>query len=392
MKHRIVVLGAGYAGAAAAGRLARRLHPGSVEITVVNAEAEFVERVRLHQLAAGQRLARRRLRDIYAGTGVRLLLGRVTAVDLDHKVVTVVDQQGADEIGYDSLVYALGSTGTDHGVPGVAAHAYDIAGRESALRLRDRLVRLGAGGNVLVVGGGLTGLEAATEFAEARPDLAVAIAARGGFGDWLDVGARRHLRRVCDRLGITVHEHTNIVRVDAASAVTGDGRTVPAQVTVWTAGFAVHPIAAATPLELADTGQIRVDATMRAVSHPEVYAIGDAAFAEGPGGKPLRMSCATGIPMGWQAADAIAARLTGREVPKFAFRYYNQCVSLGRRDGLIQFVTADDRAKSSFLAGRMAARYKEVFCKGAAWSVRHPTLLLPTRRYRASPSGQDALR
>ncbi|NYT92615.1 NAD(P)/FAD-dependent oxidoreductase [Salinispora sp. H7-4] len=392
MKHRIVVLGAGYAGAAAAGRLARRLHPDSVEITVVNAGAEFVERVRLHQLAAGQRLAHRRLRDIYAGTGVRLLLGRVTAVDLDRRVVALVDQQGADEISYDTLVYALGSTGTDHGVPGVAAHAYDIAGRESTLRLRDRLVRLGAGGNVLVVGGGLTGLEAATEIAEARPDLAVAIAARGGLGDWLDGGARRHLRRVCDRLGITVHEQTDIVGVDAASAATGDARTVPAQVTVWTAGFAVHPIAAATHLELAETGQIRVDASMRAVSHPEVYAIGDAAFAEGPGGRPLRMSCATGIPMGWQAADAIAARLTGREVPKLAFRYYNQCVSLGRRDGLIQFVTADDQAKASFLAGRVAARYKEMVCRGAAWSVRHPTLLLPSRRHRTSPRGQNALR
>ncbi|WP_025619149.1 NAD(P)/FAD-dependent oxidoreductase [Salinispora cortesiana] len=388
MKHRIVVLGSGYAGASAAGRLARRLHPDSVEITVVNAEAEFVERVRLHQLATGQRLAPRRLRDIYAGTSVRLRLARVTAVDVDQKIVTLVDEHGAGEIGYDTLVYALGSTGTDHGVPGVATHAYGIAGEESALRLRDRLVRLGAGGNVLVVGGGLTGLEAATEIAEARPDLAVAIAARGGLGDWLDVKARRHLRRVCDRLGITVHEHTDIVGVAEESAVTGDDRAIPAQVTVWTAGFAVHPIAAATPLKLAETGQIIVDASMRAISHPDVYAIGDAAFAEGPSGKPLRMSCASGIPMGWQAADAIAARLTGREVPKVSLRYFNQCISLGRQDGLIQFVTADDQAKASFIAGRMAARYKEMVCRGAAWSVFHPTLLLPTRR-RTTPSRKE---
>lgn len=389
MKHRIVVLGAGYAGATAAGRLARRLHPDSVEITVVNAEAEFVERVRLHQLATGQRLAPRRLHDLYAGTDVRLLLGRVTAVNLDEKVVTLVDQQGADEIGYDTLVYALGSTGTDHGVPGVATHAYDIAGRESALRLRDRLVRLAAGGNVLVVGGGLTGIEAATEIAEARPDLAVAIAARGGLGDWLTIGARRHLRSVCDRLGITVHEHTDIVGVAAESAATGDARAIPAQVTVWTAGFAVHPIAAATPLQLAETGQVIVDASMRAISHPDVYAIGDAAFAQGPGGQPLRMSCASGIPMGWQAADAIAARLTGQEVPKVSLRYFNQCVSLGRRDGLIQFVTADDHAKASFLTGRMAARYKEMVCKGAAWSVFHPTLLVPTRRRRTAMTRKE---
>lgn len=380
MKHRIVVLGAGYAGATAAGRLARRLHPDGTEITVVNADAEFVERVRMHQLATGQRLSPRQLRDIYGGTGVRLRLARVTAVDVDQKIVTLVDEHGADEIAYDTLVYALGSTAADHGVPGVAEHAHDVAGKQSALRLRDRLAGLGAGENILIVGGGLTGLEVATEIAEARSDLTVAIATRGGLGDWLDAGARRHLRRVFDRLGIAVHEHTDIAQVEATSAITGDGRTVPARVTVWTTGLAVHPIAAATTLELAETGQVIVDATMRAISHPDVYAVGDAAIADVPGGKPLRMSCASGIPMGWQAADAIAARLTDREVPKVSLRYFNQCISLGRRDGLIQFVTADDQAKTSFITGKMAARYKEAVCKGAAWSIVHPTLLLPTRR------------
>ncbi|MFI7488055.1 NAD(P)/FAD-dependent oxidoreductase [Micromonospora echinaurantiaca] len=382
MKHRIVVLGAGYTGAIAAGRLARRLHPGDTEITVVNADSDFVERVRMHQLATGQDLKRRRLSDIFAGTGVRLRLARVTAVDVDRRTVSLVDADGAEEIGYDTLVYALGSAAADHGVPGVAEHAYDIAGKQSALRLRERLKGLAAGGTVLVVGGGLTGLEAATEIAEARPDLDVAIAARGGLGDWLDGKAQRHLRGVFDRLGITVHEHTDVARVEATGAVTADGRVISAQVTVWTTGFAVHPIAAATTLSVAGTGQIVVDDTMRSVSHPDVYAVGDAGLAEGPGGKPLRMSCASGTPMAWQAADAIAARLTGRKIPRAPLRYFNQCISLGRRDGIIQFVTADDRAKPSLLKGKLAARYKEVVCKGAAWGVAHPMLMLPTRRRR----------
>jgi NADH:ubiquinone reductase (H+-translocating) len=380
MKHRIVVLGAGYAGAVAAGRLARRLHPDDTEITIVNADPDFVERVRMHQLATGQELKRRRLRDIYAGTGVRVRLARVTAVDADRKTVTLDD----GELTYDTLAYALGSAAADHGVPGVAEHAYDVAGKQSALRLRERLKDLAAGGTVLVVGGGLTGLEAASEIAESRTDLSVAIAARDGLGDWLSAGARRYLREVFDRLGVTVHEHTDIARIEATGAVTSDARTIPAQVTVWTAGFAVHPIAAATTLEVAATGQIVVDATMRSVSHPDVYAVGDAAIAAGPGGKPLRMSCATGTPMAWQAADAIAARLTGRSIPKAPLRYFNQCISLGRRDGIIQFVTADDRAKPSLIRGKLAARYKEVVCKGAAWGVAHPTLMLPTRRRHVS--------
>ncbi|MBQ0991204.1 FAD-dependent oxidoreductase [Micromonospora sp. H61] len=386
MKHRIVVLGAGYAGAIVAGRLARRLHPDDTEITVVNAEADFVERVRMHQLAVGQDLKRLPLSDVYAGTGVKPRLARVTAVDADLRTVALADDNGTDEIAYDTLVYALGSATADQGVPGVAEHAYDIAGRSTALRLRDRLAHLAAGGTVLVVGGGLTGLEAVTEIAEARPDLDVALAARGGLGDWLNVKAQQHLRGVCDRLGITVHEHTDIARVEAAGAVTRDGREIPAQVTVWTTGFAVHPIAAATTLAVADTGQIIVDASMRAVSHPEVYAVGDAAIAAGPGGKPLRMSCASGIPMAWQAADAIAARLTGRaKFPKAPLRYFNQCISLGRRDGIIQYVTADDRAKPSLLTGKLAARYKELACAGGAWNIAHP-ILYPVRRHRIVPT------
>ncbi|MFI6782079.1 NAD(P)/FAD-dependent oxidoreductase [Micromonospora sp. NPDC050276] len=389
MKHRIVVLGAGYAGATAAGRLAKRLHRDDAEITVVNADATFVERVRMHQLAIGHDLQRRSLTDIYAGTGVTVRLARVTAVDADGRMVALADDHGTDEIAYDTLVYALGSTAADHGVPGVAEHAYDIAGRPSTLRLRDRLAHLAPGGTVLVVGGGLTGLEAVTEIAEARPDLDVALAARDGLGDWLNDKAQRHLRGVCDRLGITVHEHTDIARVEAARAVTRDGREIPAQVTVWTTGFAVHPIAAATTLAVADTGQIIVDATMRSVSHPEVYAVGDAAIAEGPGGKPLRMSCASGIPMAWQAADTIAARLTGRtKFPKAPLRYFNQCISLGRRDGIIQYVTADDRAKPALLKGKLAARYKEFVCAGAAWSIGHP-ILYPVRRHRIVPTRSE---
>jgi NADH dehydrogenase FAD-containing subunit len=385
MQHRIVVLGAGYTGAVAAGRLARRLRPEDVAITLVNAEPDFVERVRMHQLAVGQSLKTRPLAEMFAGTGVELKLARVTGVDADRRTVAVTGADGAEELAYDTLVYALGSGWNDQGVPGTAEHAEQIASRPGALRLRERLAALDAGRPVVVVGGGLTGVEAATEIAEARPDLDVALVARAGLGDWLSPKGRGHLRKVFGELGVTAHEDTAVTAVEADRVITADGTSIPAAVTVWTTGFAVHPIARATTLEVTGTGQIVVDRTMRSVSHPDVYAIGDAAMAMGPGDKPLRMSCASGGFTAWQAADAIVARLTGGKLPRVPIRYFNQCISLGRREGLIQYVTADDRAVRAALTGRFAAVYKELVCKGAAWSVANPMLGMPARRRHAVP-------
>ncbi|HEY3556346.1 MAG TPA: FAD-dependent oxidoreductase, partial [Kribbella sp.] len=304
MKHRIIVLGAGYAGAVAAGRLAARLYRDEVAITLVNAEPDFVERVRMHELATGRDLKPRPFDQMFAGTGVELKFARVTGVDVDRKTVALE----SEELEYDTLVYALGSGWNSQGVPGAEEHAYQIASRPGALRLREKLATLTAGQAVVVVGGGLTGVEFVTELAESRPDLDVALVVRGTLGDWLSAGGQRHLRKVFDRLGITVHENAAVTGVDA-DQVTTEGGVIPAAVTVWTAGFAVHPIVRATPLEVSDTGRIVVDETMRSVSHPDVYAIGDAAYALGSKNKPLRMSCASGQPMAWQAADSIAARL-----------------------------------------------------------------------------------
>lgn len=393
MKHRIVVLGAGYAGAFAAGNLARRLSPADTEITVVNAAPDFVERMRLHQLASGQDLASRKLVDVFAGTGVRLRLAHVTGIDAERKTVAVTGEHGGEtegEIPYDTLLYALGSSVAHHGVPGAAEYAFDVTGRSSALRLRERLAGLPDGGTVLVVGEGLTGIETATEFAESRPGLSVALAARGELGAWLSPKARRHLRQAFDRLGVTVHEHTCIAAVEPTRAVAADGTSIPADVTVWSAGFAVHPIAAACGLEVADTGQIVVDRTMRSVSHPDIYAAGDAAYAIGANGRPLPMSCASAGFTNMQATAAIIARLTGGKVPAVGLKYHGNHISLGRRDAIFQMVDGAVRSKPWYLGGRTAARLKSGVLKGAGFGIAHPTFGMPKRRRRLATAPERA--
>ncbi|MEV0597709.1 FAD-dependent oxidoreductase [Streptomyces sp. NPDC050315] len=385
MKHRIVVLGAGYAGAYAAGTLARRLSPADTEITVVNAEPDFVQRLRLHQLAAGQEIEAPRLADVFAGTGIRLRLARVTAVDPERRVVAVADADGDGELGYDTLLYALGSHVADHGVPGVAEYAFDVTGRASALRLRERLdslSRRGDGGSVLVVGDGLTGIETATEIAESRPGLPVTLVARGELGAPLSAGARGHLRRACDRLGITVLEHTTVEAVEATRVLCTDGTALASEATVWTAGFAVSPIAAAGGLKVTENGRIVVDRTMRSVSHPSVYAVGDSAYAVGDNGRPLPMSCASAGCTGMQAVTAIVARLTGRKVPESKLDYHGNHISLGRRDGILQLVDREAQARRGYVGGRKAARIKAGVLKVSLWTASHPTFGLPRRRYR----------
>ncbi|MET7461166.1 FAD-dependent oxidoreductase [Nonomuraea sp. NPDC005501] len=388
MKHRIVVLGAGYAGAYVAGNLARRLSPADTEITVVNAVPDFVERLRLHQLAAGREIEAQKLADVFAGTGIRLRVARVTDVDPERQVVAVADTDGGGELGYDTLVYALGSHGADQGVPGVAEHAFDVAARPSALRLRERLDSLdkrgrrGEGGNVLVVGDGLTGIETATEIAEARPGLSVGLIARGELGARLSAAARGHLRQACDRLGVTVLEHTSVEAVEATRVLCADGTALASDATVWTAGFAVGPIAAAGGLEVTENGQIVVDRTMRSVSHPNVYAAGDSAYAIGDNGRPLPMSCASAGFTGGQAIAAIVGRLTGRKVPHTKLVYSYNHISLGRRDGILQMVDGEGQARPKYVGGRKAARIKAGILKVSLWANSHPTFGLPKRRRR----------
>ncbi|MDX3532934.1 FAD-dependent oxidoreductase [Streptomyces sp. MB09-01] len=392
MKHRIVVLGAGYAGAYVAGTLARRLSPADTEITVVNAEPDFVQRLRLHQLAAGQEIEAPQLAEVFAGTAIRLRRARVTTIDPERQVVGVADADGGGELGYDTLLYALGSHGADHGVPGVAEHAFDVAARPSALRLRERLDSLSKrdeGRHVLVVGDGLTGIETATEIAESRPGLSVTLVARGELGAPLSPGARTHLRQTCDRLGIIVLEHTSVEAVEATRVLCADGTALAADATVWTAGFAVSPIAAVSGLEVTEDGRIVVDRTMRSVSHPNVYAAGDSAYAIGDNGRPLPMSCASAGYTGRQATDAIVGRLTGSKIANTRLEYPGNHISLGRRDGILQMVDREGQAKPKYMGGRKAARIKAGIVKMSLWATSHPTFGLRKRKHRLAAAASD---
>ncbi|MFI6598527.1 NAD(P)/FAD-dependent oxidoreductase [Nonomuraea sp. NPDC050536] len=345
----ILVLGAGYTGMAAAIRLAAKTR---AHITLINASPRFTERLRLHQTAAGEKLADHAIQDVISGTGIDFVQARVRGIDAERHEVTV---DGGRVFGYDKLVYALGAV-TDLSMPGVAEHAFVYNSYREAERLAVRLGELG-GGTVVVAGGGLTGVESATEIAEAHPELHVVLLSRGRPAAMMGRGARDYLMRAMDRLGIEVREG-GVTKVLPDGVELSDGEIIPSEATLWTAGTKGLPLAAQAGLTVDAHGRIVVDETLRSVSHPDVYAVGDSAAISQSYGV-MHGTCQGGIPTGLAAAGSIIAVLRGRRPKPFRFGYFHQPLSIGRKDGVIQFTRPDDSPRRAYLKGAWAVRYKE---------------------------------
>jgi NADH:quinone reductase (non-electrogenic) len=143
----VVVIGGGYAGVMAANRLTQR---DDVTVTLINPRPTFVERIRLHQLVGGSYDAVVDYREVL-GDGVGLLVDTVTRVDPAERSVTLA---AGGTVGYDYLVYAVGSGSADPRVPGAAEFAYPIATLEAAQRLRSVVDAVPASAAVTVVGAG----------------------------------------------------------------------------------------------------------------------------------------------------------------------------------------------------------------------------------------------
>ncbi|MFI1066490.1 NAD(P)/FAD-dependent oxidoreductase [Streptomyces spororaveus] len=354
----VVVIGGGYAGVMTANRLTRR---DGVTVTLINPRATFVERIRLHQLAAGTDDAVVEYREVLA-EGVRLVVDTVTRINAPERTVTL--GAGAP-IGYDYLVYAVGSGSADLRVPGAAEFAYPITTLEEAQRLRPVLDAAPRTAAVTVVGAGPTGIEAAAELAERG--RRVTLVCGGVLGPYLHARGRRSVAGRPARLGVTVLDGpgTRVTAVTRDAVELGDGRTVPSEVTVWTAGFGVPDLAVRSGLTTDALGRLLTDETLTSVDDERVVAAGDSAA---PSDVPLRMSCQAAMPLGARAADTVLSRIDGERPSTLNQVFAGQCISLGRRAGIFQFAHRNDVALWFHIAGRPGAKLKELVCKG---TVKH---------------------
>ncbi|MFF6784934.1 FAD-dependent oxidoreductase [Streptomyces sp. NPDC012510] len=341
----VVVLGGGYAGLTAALRLSRSHH-----ITLVDATGTFVERIRLHEAAAGRPLRALPLGELVAGRDITTVTARALAIDVTARTIRLDD---GTHLGFRTLVYALGST-TDTAAGARCRRARaDGGGRHGPARPALRAQRHGCRRRRWPHRD-----RTATELAEAAPRWQVRLVTGRHPGAGLSARARRHIAAALERMGVKVHTHTRVTTVHDDHLDTDRG-DIPADLVVWAASFTVPALAVASGLAVDTEGRALVDHAMRSVSHPDVFVVGDAAAVTVRGPGRLRMACATAMPSGAHTAEAIEAITRGREPRPFRFRYLGQAVSLGRHDGVFQPTRADDSPHGPVLTGRPAARINE---------------------------------
>ncbi|MGW4650849.1 NAD(P)/FAD-dependent oxidoreductase [Kitasatospora sp. NPDC004289] len=346
-QQHIVVIGAGYAGLSAATRAGKKHR-----VTLVAPEARFLNRVRQHETFAGHPEHRPALAEVLADRQVTHKQALATELDLNGRKVFL---DSGEVLSYDTLVYALGSRTAWHGVPGAAEHAYPA---ERAAELAARMRAAAKPGTVAVVGGGLTGIELATELAEAHPAWKVRVVSATPVGHHLSVKGRAHVRRVFERLGVEAHEGRAVTAVTAAGVRTDEG-AIDADLVAWAAAFEPRELAAEAGLAVTADGRAVVDEYLRSVSHPDVHVVGDAAQVRVEGVGELRMGCVSALPQGGYLGDL----LTGKTAKPFAFKYQLQCISLGRRDGLVQLVHPDDSMRDTVLTGALGRWTKSLILK-----------------------------
>jgi NADH:ubiquinone reductase (H+-translocating) len=375
--NEVVVLGAGYAGLRCAMRLAWRDPQAS--ITVVDARDTLCERIRLHQAAAGQPVPRRELGSMCRDAGITFVRARAERIDADAQVI----HTDVGELRYDRLVLALGSH-TDLSTPGAAEYCDRLGDEAGALVLARRVANLPDGAELVVVGGGLTGIETASELAQAWPRLHVQLVTRDALADGLlgEPGLLR-VRASLTRLGVRVHEHFEVRAVER-SRLCGPAATLPFHLCVWTPGFRAPALARDSGLAVDGQDRLRVDATLRCAEHPEIYGIGDAAITEATLA-PLLMSCRVALPMAGLAADNLAREREGAALRPFVMRDVLRCISLGRDDGLVQLHRGDGSLRELAFGGGAAAWLKEKICRYTVWLLEHEARTA-TRARRKQPA------
>jgi NADH dehydrogenase len=338
MRPRVVILGAGYAGLAAAHAIGRQA--SKVALTVVDRNPYHTMETLLHEAAAHARQVTIPLAPLLSPRRATLHAASVTRVDLDARKVHT--DNGV--LRYDQLIIALGSVTNFFRIPGLREHAIELKSADDAARVHAWLTRAHqpdweGSRDVLVGGGGLSGVELAAELAVSATRLAAdkgvpaarvtLIEAGPDLLPGLDEGARRHARERLEARGVNLRLGVRVTAADSTSLHLSDGSTVPGGLIVWTGGVRAPDLVTGEHLERGAAGRLVVTRQLELRNYPGVFVAGDIALAVDPKGEPVPTTAQHAAQQGHLAARNAFARLTAGPLAPYNPSTLGELVSLG---------------------------------------------------------------
>lgn len=352
-RHRVVIVGAGFAGLWAARYLAQGNAGESVDVTLIDRNNYHTFAPLLYQVAAAEidiSAIAYPIRGIFRDApNVHTLMGEVTDIDVRERLVL------ADGLSlpYDQLVIASGSRTAFYGIPGAEENSFSLKSLEDATRLRGHILtcfeRAALEGDAVseglltfaIVGAGATGLEfagALTELIETplRRDFprlvkhTAQVVLIDGAEDVIMPFApplRQYTRKKLAGMGIKVITGAKVQSVSPDAVILADGRVIKAFTIVWTAGVRGETIAGSERLPLGNGGRIAVTPTLQVAGRPEIHVAGDIAW---PGTKKAPMVAPNAIQQGEHVAKNILLAFNGEATQEFFYRDKGAMATIGR--------------------------------------------------------------
>lgn len=342
MKH-LVIIGGGFSGfwsAMSAVRQSRELGKASdLKITVINKDNYLTNRPRLYE--PNLDTVRIDLQPLLQPLGINLVTGLVTGIQPKEQTIAVKKDAEDLTMHYDYLIVAAGSRLKQPEIPGNHL-IHNVDQFESADNLHKHIAQLAAGGfagegakTVVVVGGGLTGLEAATGMQEIadkysseklqiilidrQPELAI------GYSN----EAREYINEVLMNSNISLRPGTLPVKVDEDYAYLSNGEKIATKTVIWTAGLEASPLNKFLNGNKDNMNRLEVDEHFKLPEYSNISVTGDAALSKPSDGVYATMSCQYSLFQGkWSGHNAVVDLFGGEKLP-YKQSTYVTCVDLG---------------------------------------------------------------
>ena len=359
---RVVIIGGNFAGLVAASRLSR-----DHEVTVVDPHADFEWTPNIHELLSGVKdresvtLPRAKCVNRY---GHAFLQDLVTGIDRDSSTVTT---DSGHTLPYDACLVAAGSVRTTFGVKGADEHALGFRSVEDAERISARLDKLAKRkrpASVVIVGGGVSGIEAVGEILRRRGqgdkfNIHIVEVESDILDQQLDGLARDAARRFAS-CPVTVHTSAVVNEVTARSVLLKSGEKLTADLCIWSAGVALPGFLRDAGLREAHDQWLPVDETLKSDYADNIFVAGDCAALPAP----IRKQAYYAMDMGEVAGDNIGRLLARNPLKPFCAKPMPMLISFG--DITTWLVVGEAAVASPLLAAAKEGVYQATMARLAS--------------------------